>query len=317
MTGAEEFVTHLRPADILLFDKLASLNRLVQWGDNRPVGHCGLWTDGGVYEATIKTSAAGRGRSGVFHTPLNELLNLTVADSRGANVALVRTVTAVRYRGIDDERRLRVLQFAQDCTSSTRFAAIDAWLLTPFAVERSYSGGDEPLNDVIAGVIRACKQYARRSLAQRSGATDRMFCSELVYRSYEKAGLRIEILDPLFARYRHAHRRSAALGSPAGQRGWRGEDPANTMALLDDYEDFFEQEVLSPRASAVGHRDADADTGAADGVPDIPQTRGGAAQRSWGARRRAPEFADMITPGDFWSSPSLDPIAVLHRPAGR
>ena len=126
-----------------------------------------------------------------------------------------------------------------------------------------------------------------------------MFCSELVYRSYDHAGLPIEIIDPLYDRYQHLRQRSAvvpiggAWPPAAPVEATAGARTETSDALLADYGDFFEREVLSDPTEDAG--------------PD--------GMRGWPGRRgRPPEFADMITPGDFWSSPDLEPVAVLHRP---
>jgi hypothetical protein len=84
VNGTEEFVSRLDEADVRLFDKLAPLNRLVQWGDNRPVGHCGVWHSGGVFEAVRETDSAEAQSNGIRHPPLSELLGRTVIDGRGA-----------------------------------------------------------------------------------------------------------------------------------------------------------------------------------------------------------------------------------------
>jgi hypothetical protein len=298
VTRAEEFVEQLARGDILLFDKLASLNRLVQWGDNRPVGHCGVWDDGAVYEATIKGRPGGETNSGVFATPLEELLSLTVQDGREVDVPLVRTVTAMRHWGIDDDHRARIVAYLREQSRSARFAVKEMVLLTPFAVERSYGDTPDHLTGFVAAAIRAARRVAGHSLGQRGGP-EKMFCSELVYRAYDHAGLPIEIIDPLYDRYQHLRQRSAvvpiggAWPPAAPVEATAGARTETSDALLADYGDFCEREVFRHPGDA-------ADT-------DVPL--------GWPARRgRPPEFADMITPADFWSSPDLQPLAVLHRP---
>jgi hypothetical protein len=298
VTRPEEFVEQLAPGDILLFDKLASLNRLVQWADNRPVGHCGVWNDGAVYEATIKGRPGGETNSGVFATPMDELLALTVQDARESGVPLVRNVTAMRHRGIDDDHRARIVAYVRDQSRSARFGVKEMVLLTPFAVERSYGDTPEQVTGFVAAAIRAVRRVAGQALGP-GGGPERLFCSQLVYRSYDYAGLPIEILDPLYERYQQLRQRSAVVPlAGAWPPGSLVEATANAPTetsdiLLADYGDFFEREVLSDPAEDAG--------------PDV--TLG------WPGRRgRPPEFADMITPGDFWSSPHLEPVAVLHRP---
>lgn len=302
VSSPEDFGRLVQDADILLFDKLASLNRLVQWGDNRPVGHCGVWFDGGVYEATRKDAWV----SGVFHTPFDELLDLQVTDDRGGSVALVRTVTAMRHEHVSTEQRERIRLFLQE-RSSVEFAVHEMVLLTPFAVDRAHGDAAASLHDLVGAVIRVSKLYARRSLHGRGG-TDRMFCSELVYRSFEQAGLLIDVLDPLVGRL------PRGTGSDRRQPGRRrGEPEAESVEeLLQDYVGFFEEQVrpvsgpddAGPAEEPAGQRRS--------GAWDDDRRRLRPA-----APRRPLELADMVTPGDLWSSPSLRPVAVLHRPPGR
>jgi hypothetical protein len=299
VSTAADFCRHVRDGDILLFDKLASLNRLVQWGDNRPVGHCGVWFGDGVYEATRKDAAV----SGVFHTPLEELLGLRVRDRRGDSVNLVRTVTAMRHEDISADHLGLIRQFLED-HSGVDFAVQEMVLLTPFAVQRAH-GDDVASIQLVDALVRVSKLYARTALRGRGGDY-RMFCSELVYRSFAHAGLSIEIVDPLFERF--------PSGSGDGRRGdgGRGDDgmPETLDDVLEDYRDFFEDTVTAdPLPEEVWAVEA-----AGDGRRGGPDGRRGWL-RPTGPRREM-ELADMVTPGDFWSSPSLEAVAVLHRPPG-
>jgi hypothetical protein len=328
VTSEQDFVNQLRDADILVFDKLASLNRLVQWGDNRPVGHCGVWHGGGsavrvdqadsaakrrgVFEATIKPAESGGKASGVFLTDLSDLLSHTVTDGRGSEVKLVRTVTAMRHRDIDDARRQMIVDYLFERTQIAEFAVQEMVLLTPFAVERAYAGGDQPLPEVMEGVVKACMLYARRTLAGL-GTPERTFCSQLVYRAYVHAGLSIEICDPLINWYNAPRRGSGRRGDP------------RVTALFEEYKAFFEEEVLegASAGSRADRTDENADLGqrrrGAEGTgPSAERQRGDqdVSRRSFLRPGRPPTFDEMITPGDFWSSPSLEPVAVLHRPPG-
>jgi hypothetical protein len=299
VSTAADFRANLRDGDILLFDKLASLNRLVQWGDNRPVGHCGVWFGDGIYEATRKDAEV----SGVFHTPFEELLGLRVRDGRGDSVGLVRTVTAMRHKEITADHVGLIRQFLED-RSGVDFAVQEMVLLTPFAVERAYGGGAASI-ELVDALVRVSKLYARTALRGRGG-DDRVFCSELVYRSFAHAGLPMEIVDPLFERF------AAGRGGGRREGGRRGDDPAPETLddVLEDYRDFFEDAVTAePRPDEVWAVEV-----AGDGRRGGPDDR-----RGWlrpAGPRREMELADMITPGDFWSSPSLKPVAVLHRLPG-
>ena len=290
VTDDDEFVEHLRPGDILLFDKLTSLNRLVQWGDNRPVGHCGVWDASGVYEATIKPQVGGGTRGGVFHTPFDELLGLRAVDDR-SDVALVRTVTAVRHGGLSRARLERAVAFLRARIDNAQFGFRDMVLLAPFALERSQAFDDGWRKDLLDRII----WLAQRSPQLSKGGPDRFFCSELVYRAYAAAGLLIDIPDSLFARYmarRQTGGRRGSLETGIGlERGVGDFDPGRSLAA---YEEFFERVVLSDVPVATDN------IGTYERLP-----------LDW--KRTPPEPADMVTPGDYWSSPDLRPVAVLHR----
>ncbi|MCW2804549.1 MAG: hypothetical protein JWN06_2766 [Propionibacteriaceae bacterium] len=352
---AAEFVAHLRGADILLFDKLTWQNRLVQWADNRPVGHCAIWHGGHIFggideddanliEATIASKSL-RDRGGVLNTALADLLDLKVVDGRGGEVPVVCTVTAMRYRGISDDQRHRVLEYARSRVSEVKFAKVRLPLLAPFALARSYfsspsraeptdrdpSGTDAALRSAgLATLVGTCQAYASR-LTRGKDTAERMFCSELVYRAYEAATVPIKILDPLFERpgrrpedshtYPHdafsnhapAHSSREAGGplkgpilEPAEMEKGSATNRSEIMNVLGSYDEFLKREVLVDPWARPGPAELSVEE-------DIPK---GAVGRAFTSVQRL-EFADMITPGDYWSSPSLDPIAVLHRPPTR
>jgi len=276
-TSLDEFTCSLRDGDVLLFDKLTSLNRLVQWGDNRPAGHCGVWRSGVVYEATNKKPGDAESEGGVLRTPFEELMNLAAEDDRGGRVALVRTVTAMRHPDTTDQHLQALWDYLDARVGSDEFAVMDAFLLTPFAIERAYRGNDA-LVDLMRGVIGTCRAYAKLSLAKQRGGR-RMFCSKLVFSAFDAAALRIDIRDPLYDRY-----------------FMRGREPSPLSSQLDEYKQFFESEVLTEEPA----------------MPDETH-RKGATKGFLGFGKGGPTFADMVTPGDLWSSPSLDLVGALHR----
>jgi hypothetical protein len=330
---AEELVPHLRDGDVLLFDKLSPLNRLVQWGDNRPAGHVGVWFDGAVYESTLKPTPGGGTRGGVFRTPYAELMDLVSADARG-QVATVRTVTARRHRDICDGSRDVMREYLDELTrGDSGYGFRDAVLLTPFALERSSGRSVETDVELSARVITACAYLARKRSKAPAGRQE-LFCSQLVYLAYQRAGLAVEILEPLFTRY-HSRRHLAPFQSGGGEGPAGPEDP-ELARLVEGYDAVFEQDVMDPAPEAPGAPGATGATGTATEATGAAGATGAAYDESdlaplaglgFGsgsrqepapppARRRAPELGDMVTPGDFWSSPSFDSVAVLHRPAG-
>lgn len=294
----EQFVDQLEDGDILLFDKLASLNRLVQWADNRPVGHCALWYDGGVYEATIRTLSNGEQQGGVFRAPLLKLLETRVTDGRGEKVGLVRTVTALRHPDMSENQRHSAVAHAADLQRRAEFAVPEMALLAPYALQRSFGGDIRPSNAVLSGLIRTCISYVKASASVRLRGSERLFCSQLVYQCYQHAGMEIEILDPLYDWYNRPRARGV------------GPEAEEAAQLLDQYSAIFEEEVLAG-APVGGATSAEYEGG------HEPSARSWPVFAALSGAARPPRFDEMITPGDFWSSPSLDPVVAFHRPPTR
>jgi hypothetical protein len=299
VSAEADFITHLQDGDVLLFDKLSTLNRLVQWGDNRPAGHAAVWHQDGVYEATRPDLPEGS-RGGVVHTPFGDLMGLTTVDDRGV-VPLVRTVTALRHRELTEEARRSIQAYLEGCTKAG-FGVWDMVFLTPFALERSRAAGG-----ATAGypqrVIEAWAFYAKKRLMAASNG-ENVFCSQLVYRAFKQAKLDVEVTDALYERYQSRdHLRMFRRGEaePVPEDPWLKE--------LFEYEDVFTQQVLDQMPAVELEPTATAED---DEVDPLMQFRGSGKHDA----RRTGDVGDMVTPGDLWSSPSFDCIAVLHRPAG-
>lgn len=302
VTDDQQFIDQLQDGDILLFDKLGAIHRLVQWADNRPVGHCGIWCAGHLYEATI-LEKDGVKSSGVFRTDLSELLGKKVHEDRGPDVSLVRSVTAMRHRDITTGTRQEIARIAARSTDSGHFAERDMVLLAPYALRRSYALEANQLQDLLNNVIRVCKLLMPKT-DREPGEPQRVFCSQFVYRTFRDAGLPITIANSLHDAYQ-ATKRARQSADRLGDQGRYGSRDNGTDVpftaesdpwLLAAYDDWFEEEVL--------------------GTPDDD----GSSSRGpyqWVFKRRSPDLEEMVTPGDYWTSASLEPIVSLYRPPGR
>jgi len=311
VTDEQQFIDRLADGDILLFDKLGAVHRLVQWADNRPVGHCGIWSGGHLYEATM-LEEDGVKRSGVFPTSLRELLSRVIRDDRGTEVALVRSVTAMRHRDITEGGRRRIAEISAESSKAGAFAEREMVLLARYALRRSYAHDDNRLGEILSNFIKLCQFMAPRTKPKPSDPP-RVFCSEFVYRSYQGAGLPIEIANPLYDSYRANQRSSYRLGGYPDDRDGglrpRGMTPSSVptvelseASLMAEYDAWFETEVVGTPVStsnAQGHGTNER------GVVE------------WVFQRRPPEFQEMVTPGDYWTSASLEPVVSLYRPPGR
>jgi len=320
VTDEEQFIDRLADGDILLFDKLGAVHRLVQWADNRPVGHCAIWSGGNMYEATMMV-VDGEKQSGVFATSLPELLQRVVRDDRGTEVALVRTVTAMRHREITADARQRMAEYAAECAGSGAFAERELVLLAPYALRRSYGHDSDQLGEFLASVIRLCKFMAPKT-KPKPDEPSRMFCSEFVYRTYQAADLPIVIVDSLYDSYMSSQRTSSRQRRLPGDlddghrpRGRFGpaqvppQEPQPGDALMAQYDAWFETQVVGTPVSTY-RKPASAEPA------DVDVTlEGGLVE--WVLQRRAPEFYEMVTPGDYWTSASLETVVTLYRPPDR
>jgi len=301
-----EFCEALRPGDVLLFEKLLRVSSAIQAGDLRPVSHAAVVVDieaglPRIVDATLR----GAGRPAVDETSLAGLLGLRQRDARG-EVDSVRAITARRPIGDGEAGPIgrQVAAQARTFVHQTRYSLLDLCTIAPYAFLRSSSrrfpGGFTQL-------LRGFTQVSRAFTAElASSGAPAVTCVELVYRALVRAGVPVAIDAPLIVDGRF--RTNWRVGSPVGDEqtdpgGWGyppvgvSMQPAGAPAEPGLAAALTELDDLSDRIARVK------EPGPAGGNLDA-QGVGGPPL----------EEADGVTPGDLLETPSLQTIAVLHRP---
>lgn len=182
---ADEFISRLRPGDVLVYDQLGLDAGLIQWGDRAAASHCALVLD---QETLIEANRhTDEHPHAVRRKDLRDDLVNTDADT-------TISVTALRLQAVDDAALTRVLEAATSLDGSGEFSFLDIGFLTLSAFRRSYGQGLEetPFGRLLRWLARWCASHI-----PEDGAT--LTCSEFVYRCFDAAGLVILVEGPLFA----------------------------------------------------------------------------------------------------------------------
>lgn len=320
-TDVDEFLGVLKPADVLLFDSARPLSGLIKFGENRPVNHSALLLE----HHQLAESTQHGGGAGVRQIHAREHLESP----------LHRTVTALRHESARTEDLSPVLECADRYLGArTPYGFRSLYRLIVPSLYRSYlphleSGTgtrnsnrrNERLLSIIGALVDSSLSYwnspdpetGRRDDPDVNGLT----CSEFVYRCFAEAAptshpLCLEVIEPLI--------RIKGGREPA----FRSNRPAFRSATIDEEDDLLFHESISTQSQtgSVSFRGS--------GGPTKPQRelalvakdilRGAVKRRLLPARSdiHHPQgdaiVPDTITPRDLWSSPSLRPCAVLHRP---
>lgn len=187
----ESFLKLLRPGDVLVYDSLSSISKLVQWADDSPANHVSVMYD------TTRTAMANTPH-GLRHP---EQIQLWTAEAflgrrfvRGV-VLLRHPVLADGDSWIDDlQRRIDVYR-----ASTAKFSLVDLVAMAPAALVRAYQerGFNFPDPEDEKQVLKWLMRLRARLLKKIPDDKLRVFCSEFVYRCLMEAGLHVEIDDPI------------------------------------------------------------------------------------------------------------------------
>jgi hypothetical protein len=203
----DAFIDQLKPGDVVLFDSLHPLSALIQFAENRPVSHAGLYLGNGEFAQVSRESekhpAAARIES------LNDRLKLPYDQ----------TVTALRHIDvIGGEKTDLVVKRAHDYTDTvdTKYAYLGLITLMVPALFRTYEGyfdAGSSMTQRIGSVLETLSQAMLTvfepdsEIVRQSAGFDKktLTCSEFVYRCFMEADrpFPIALPDPLFA-YRPA-----------------------------------------------------------------------------------------------------------------
>jgi hypothetical protein len=331
----DEFISTLEPADVLLFDSLHPLSRLIQFAENRPVSHAAIYLGGSNRLAKFaQTTRHSSDKPAARKDNLRERLRVNPGPYD-------RTVTALRHvdvlsdrantRGIID----RVGHYID--AANTRYAYLNLGVVMAPSLFRSYnqylSGGRVPsrtlsyLLEKASNTLLGLFDVAHRDQEFRLQETKcTLTCSEFVYRCYAESGsgLEIEVVDPLEkwrSTRRAAEARTGALGHMNG---------LDLVELHSGITSLLEQGAVrgGPRGQEVAERTARTEVLVSRSVGTLDElmshnlnlskydgvetVRGRANTRAQIIGGRV--IPDLVTPRDLWSSPSLKVCSILHRP---
>ncbi len=314
----------LRPGDVLLFDSARPLSGLIKFGENRPVNHSGLFIGHGQFaEATS-------------HSPTNAVRANDLEDFLDSRRQ--RTSTAFRHVGatVADAARIdAVVDRANAYTNSkTSYAYRSLYRLILPSLYRSYrprgpATESTKKNEHWLSVLGA---LANSSLSIWGGGDPEtgvvepadgvgFTCSEFVYRCFveepdDAKRLDLEVIEPLsrlpdIMKNMMTFRGSASVGVDE----FGAEDLVFHESLSGDEPPMFQAAFRGPAAPGP--------SSAWSVFADIARTAiKSSVKTKWlklihrdpGQASPGVVVPDTVTPRDLWSSPSLQAVAVFHRP---
>jgi hypothetical protein len=300
------FQAQLRPGDVLLFEKLLRVSSLIMWADLRAVSHAAVVVSADSSGCRIVDATLRPKPSAVEETPLSDLLHLVQRDARG-EVPTVRSITARRCPAAQDDRATgaAIATEARAFVHEARYALFDLGAIAPYAYLRTSA---RKLPRGFAPMLHGLIQVSRSLVAARAPRGQQaVTCSELVYRAMSRVNggaLGPSINAPLIVGGRF--RANWVIGGPKARAFSLDE-------AFEDSDDGAELGAVNPEAEiepstlAEGQRELEL---LADDV-----ARAKLLEEGEKAFEAPPlEEADGVTPGDLLESPSLETIAVLHRP---
>ncbi len=318
----EDFVSMLRPGDVLLFDSARPLSGLIKFGENRPVNHSGIYLGNGHFAEA--TSHAENGA--VRQSDLGDHLR-----SRRQ-----RTVTAFRHRDAGGRSMDPILERAQFyLESDTSYAYRSLYRLILPSLYRSYrprGNGEESgdfeqrksqhwlaiLNSLSQSSLSIWEGEDPETGKPGSDESSGLTCSEFVFRCYSEAEtddpvkpLCIDVVEPL-----------TRIRQPPDRPTVRGADVGDHIGLMLHDSIVLESDPRYPITRGRG------EPGAGDVWGEMARIAGRALETTVKRKLlsllgRTPPgpggswvVPDTVTPRDLWSSPSLQAFAVFHRPPG-
>jgi hypothetical protein len=296
------FQAELRPGDVLLFEKLLRVSSLIMWADLRAVSHAAVVVSADPSGCRIVDATLRPKPSAVEETPLSDLLHLVQRDARG-EVPTVRSITARRCPAAQDDRATgaAIAAEARAFVHEARYALFDLGAIAPYAYLRTSA---RKLPRGFAPMLHGLIQVSRSLVAARAPRGQQaVTCSELAYRAMNRVNggaLGPSINAPLVSGGRF--RADWVIAGPKARAFTLDE-------AFEDSDDGVEQGATNPEAAtlAEGQREL--------GLLADDVARAKLLEEGEKAFEAPPlEEADGVTPGDLLETPSLQTIAVLHRP---
>jgi hypothetical protein len=334
------FVENLRPGDVLLFDSIHPLSQLIKLAENRPVNHSAVYLGGDRY-AHVRghTGAPNRADPPIEPAARQEILSERLEGNPGP---YDRTVTAFRHvrvlSGEADEHAVVEKAESYVKANDTEYCYLSLFGLMIPSLFRTFATllKDAQGGGLVRAVVRMYAQSLVNNMPTVEDSKKSLTCSEFVYLCYKEAesSLSIEVPGslvrwPISANdLRQLDMLRAA--TPSTRRNTRGRGPAAPSRSLGDdlvglvtFHESVQTGLIVESMPGSATRGPMKSPGARAVALDCA-TLGMRAFRDVVAHNLGLSkydkivpgeiISDAVTPRDLWSSPSLQAVAVLHRP---
>ncbi len=207
MTGdVGDFITMLRPGDVLLFDTLHPLSDLIKFAENRPANHCALFLGEGKFAHVGRHIPALDGK-GLPVKPAARIEDLTAWLS--VLPPHDRTVTALRHPMITSAKDAtpvieRANFYAGPADTLYNYVSLMGLMVPSLLRTYKNSLGTQGAMGLAVTTMKAFSQSLVQVLmedADRTGRTGSrtLTCSEFIYRCFDEGDkkLTLDVTDPL------------------------------------------------------------------------------------------------------------------------
>jgi hypothetical protein len=324
-TDYKTFRGELRPGDVLLFDTLHGVSAAIKAAENRPVNHCALYMGCGRF---LHASGHSGAQSALGPSTIEDRLcgrldrtitamRHTAASRAGAAWATARALAMHEKHA--DYAYLNLATLAAPCFCR-------AYLRDGSGQLRGWGrrGASSLLWLSTAAMDMLAEQAEREDFAADAGGRETLTCSEFVYVCLHSGEGEHRVSVPNNLAWWHVDLRSRRDEPALGLASVRDDDEGEIEYALGFHPALGEASLDSGPPLRTASISSDERLREAGRKLVARLFNYGLGFGKYNAAQHAPDalFAsevvlrDVVTPGDLWSSPSLNPIAVLHRPPG-
>jgi hypothetical protein len=306
-TSEREFIGHLRPGDILLFDSFLVTSALIKFADNSPVNHCAIFLGGEGHEFAHVTHHQ-------EDEPAIQVEEISTRLSQHHDYS----ITALRHQNADPvDGAPRAIERVQALRSGpSAYAYLNLIALFVPAFLRSYRPNLRPDGFRALALERAESGFLKSMSFDDEGidftppkaGLKTLTCSQFVYLCFARSQpeLTLEISEPL-VRYKTPEYRA--------HRG--AEDEDSDFLGLEFHPGFGDDESTGGPEPVVRGDDhlGSKLAGAAKLLVSNLLWHNRSLRRDGSTAMPGQPVPELITPKDIWTSPSLVQTAVLLSPA--
>lgn len=218
----DEYLSDLLDGDIIAFDSLSSVSRLVQWADSAPVNHVGIYLDGQLIMAnkpeppTPPALTPGDVRPAEPHLPPGAIVSESLEEV--LKLPKVRAATTLRHRHLSSDALARLRDEIDWYRNQQPSFHVNGLLsLAVPALSRAYWA---PARKHAKHMKKALYTLGTHVATWWGASTQdtplALTCSEFVYRCFGNADIELDIRMPLDPRHlpkgHHAHPSAEPLG---------------------------------------------------------------------------------------------------------